>query len=138
MWNKRRVRPNEFYGDCRVLDQSALTPANFTTLPHFSVSSTISLPKSLGERQRDVARVRQAAPSSWVSDACIDLLVGVVISTGVSLARPRQTAACLVARHEFGHGRVSGSASSAARWSPPARSVCRVLTYSSTLPWCRM
>jgi hypothetical protein len=32
-----------------LLDQSALTPANFTTLAHFSVSSTISLPKSAGE-----------------------------------------------------------------------------------------
>src|SRR5262249_36269574 len=29
--------------------QSALTPANFTTLPHFSVSSAMSLPKSAGE-----------------------------------------------------------------------------------------
>src|SRR5262245_63655202 len=29
--------------------QSALMPANFTTLPHFSVSSAISLPKSAGE-----------------------------------------------------------------------------------------
>ena len=28
--------------------QSALMPANFTTLPHFSVSSAISLPKSAG------------------------------------------------------------------------------------------
>ncbi len=31
------------------LDQSALTPANFTTLPHFSISSAMSLPKSAGE-----------------------------------------------------------------------------------------
>src|SRR5262245_12976659 len=29
--------------------QSALTPANFTTLPHFSVSSAMSLPRSAGE-----------------------------------------------------------------------------------------
>src|SRR5579859_2855545 len=28
---------------------SALAPENFTTLPHFSVSSAISLPKSAGE-----------------------------------------------------------------------------------------
>ena len=30
-------------------DQSGLTPANFTTLPHFSVSSATSLPNSAGE-----------------------------------------------------------------------------------------
>src|SRR2546427_8127549 len=32
-----------------MADQSSLAPDNFTTLPHFSVSSTMSLPKSLGE-----------------------------------------------------------------------------------------
>ena len=31
------------------LDHSGFAPANFTTLPHFSVSSAISLPKSAGE-----------------------------------------------------------------------------------------
>src|SRR5436190_8915170 len=31
------------------LDQSGLAPANFTTLPHFSVSSATSLPKSAAE-----------------------------------------------------------------------------------------
>src|SRR5205807_10117183 len=35
--------------------QSALTPANFTTLPHFSVSLAISLPKSTGEPGSAVA-----------------------------------------------------------------------------------
>ena len=33
----------------RPLGQSALMPVNFTTLPHFSVSSAINLPKSAGE-----------------------------------------------------------------------------------------
>ena len=36
-------------------DQSALTPANLTTLAHFSVSSAMSLPKSAGEPGRAVA-----------------------------------------------------------------------------------
>src|SRR5215510_14144011 len=31
--------------------QSGLTPANFTTLPHFSVSSSMSLPNSAGDRK---------------------------------------------------------------------------------------
>ena len=30
-------------------DHSGLMPANLTTLPHFSVSSAMSLPKSAGE-----------------------------------------------------------------------------------------
>ena len=33
----------------RLPDQSALTPANFTTLAHFSVSAARSLPNSAGE-----------------------------------------------------------------------------------------
>src|SRR5499427_7833515 len=33
----------------RLPRQSALMPANLTTLPHFSVSSAMSLPKSAGE-----------------------------------------------------------------------------------------
>src|SRR5262249_3945373 len=32
-----------------VLAQTGVMPANFTTLPHFSVSSARSLPKSAGE-----------------------------------------------------------------------------------------
>src|SRR5262245_20237401 len=42
---------NGIYGTCRRdrAGQSALTPTNFTTLPHFSVSSAISVPKSAGE-----------------------------------------------------------------------------------------
>src|SRR5262249_50301467 len=37
------------------VDYSALTPANFTTLPHFSVSSAMSLPKSATEPGSAVA-----------------------------------------------------------------------------------
>src|SRR6516165_255726 len=37
------------------LDHSGFAPANFTTLPHFSVSSAMSLPKSAGEPGSAVA-----------------------------------------------------------------------------------
>src|SRR5262245_60759096 len=47
--------PNEFYGRLpELLDQSALRPANLTTLAHFSVSSATSLPKSAGEPESTV------------------------------------------------------------------------------------
>src|SRR5262249_10295455 len=67
--------------------QSALTPANFTTLPHFSVSSTKSLPKSLGEpvsamppRSANRAFILESA-----TPASISLLSLSIISTGVFL-----------------------------------------------------
>src|SRR5262245_51695268 len=42
--------PNGSYGTSTAdRPHSALMPVNFTTLPHFSVSSAISLPKSAGE-----------------------------------------------------------------------------------------
>src|SRR5262249_8241542 len=77
--------------------QSALTPANFTTLPHFSVSSTMSLPKSLGEpvsamppRSANRAFILESA-----TPASISLLSLSIISTGVfpgasGAAHPRQ------------------------------------------------
>ena len=46
-------------------DHSALMPANLTTLPHFSVSSAMSLPKSAGEPRSTCRPGRQAAPLSW-------------------------------------------------------------------------
>src|ERR1700746_3420287 len=73
-----------------MVDQSSLAPDNFTTLPHFSVSSTISLPKSLGEP-------RSAMPPRSVSctfifgsatPALISLLSLSMISTGVALGAP--------------------------------------------------
>src|SRR5262245_39175725 len=35
--------------ECPAVGHSDIRPANFTTLPHFSVSSAMSLPKSAGE-----------------------------------------------------------------------------------------
>src|SRR5262245_50640533 len=54
--NPTSHRPDRLFAD-RLLwnvaprppGQSALMPVNFTTLPHFSVSSVMSLPKSAGE-----------------------------------------------------------------------------------------
>ena len=47
---QKRDSPNGRYGIFGLLkDQSGFAPANLTTLPHFSVSSAISLPKSAGE-----------------------------------------------------------------------------------------
>src|SRR4029450_7783943 len=47
----QRHSRNERYGISRPTfsDQSGLAPENFTTLPHFSVSSAMSFPKSAGE-----------------------------------------------------------------------------------------
>src|SRR5437763_9987377 len=76
---------------CRGLpDQSALTPANFTTLPHFSVSSTMSLPKSLGEPVS--AMPPRSASRAFIlgsaTPASISLLSLSMISTGVLLGAP--------------------------------------------------
>src|SRR5262245_769597 len=45
--NRRRRSRNELYGTSG--DHSGLMPANLITLPHFSVSSAMSLPKSVEE-----------------------------------------------------------------------------------------
>src|SRR5205807_6680471 len=79
-------RRTEFMEDLPGLpDQSALTPANFTTLPHFSVSSTMSLPKSLGEPVS--AMPPRSASRAFIlgsaTPASISLLSLSMISTGV-------------------------------------------------------
>src|SRR6516165_10329043 len=73
-----------------MVDQSSLAPDNFTTVPHFSVSSTMSLPKSLGEavsarppRSASCAFILGSATPAWIS-----LLSLLMISTGVSLGAP--------------------------------------------------
>src|SRR5262249_24524228 len=45
--------------------QSALMLAARITLPHFSVSSTMNIPSSAGERGTSSSPDRQAAPVSW-------------------------------------------------------------------------
>src|SRR5262249_39299551 len=73
-----------------MVDQSSLAPDNFTTLPHFSVSSTMSLPKSLGE---PVSAMPQGPASrafilGSAPPASISLLSLSMISTGVFLGAP--------------------------------------------------
>src|SRR5262245_4641024 len=55
--------------------QAALMPANFTTLPHFSVSSAMSLPKSAGEPGSAAAPNPASRAFIWESEARIDLFV---------------------------------------------------------------
>src|SRR5216683_5744871 len=85
------IRETGFMEDLPGLpDQSALTPANFTTLPHFSVSSTMSLPKSLGEPVS--AMPPRSASRAFIlgsaTPASISLLSLPMISTGVLLGAP--------------------------------------------------
>src|SRR5262249_43635950 len=85
------IRRTGVMEDLPVLpDQSALTPANFTTLPHFSVSSTMSLPKSLGEPVS--AMPPRSASRAFIlgsaTPASISLLSLSMISTGVLLGAP--------------------------------------------------
>src|SRR5262245_12459311 len=73
--------------DLRVLAHSGLMPASRTTLPHFSVSSAMNLPKSAGEPEntaqpRSVSRSRVLASASA---ALISLLSFSTISAGVPL-----------------------------------------------------
>src|SRR5262249_32708003 len=70
--------------------QSALMPVNFTTLPHFSVSSAISLPKSAGEPAstvppRSASRVFMLGSAR---PALISLLSLLTISAGVAFGAP--------------------------------------------------
>src|SRR5262245_27174438 len=70
---------------------SALMPANFTTLPHFSVSSAMSLPKSAGEPGSAAAPNPASRAFIWESarPALISLLSFSTISAGVFLGAPR-------------------------------------------------
>src|SRR5262245_24381868 len=77
LWN---VRPH----------QSVLAPENLTTLPHFSVSSAISLPKSAGEPASTVPP-RSASRAFMLGSArpaLISLLSLSTISTGVFFGAP--------------------------------------------------
>src|SRR5215469_8610298 len=71
-------------------DQSALTPANFTTLPHFSVSWAMSLPKSAGEPGSAVAphSASRAFILGSASAALISVLSLSTISAGVLRGAP--------------------------------------------------
>src|SRR5262249_39200045 len=73
------------------LHQSALAPVNLTTLPHFSVSSAMSLPKSAGEPASAVPP-RSASRAFMLGSAraaLTSLLSLSTISVGVFLGAPR-------------------------------------------------
>src|SRR5262249_46545464 len=57
--------------------QSALMPVNLTTLPHFSVSSAISLPKS-AEVQHRAAQLRKSRLHLGIVESRVDLLIELV------------------------------------------------------------
>src|SRR5258708_21658086 len=89
--SSRRIRGTGFMEDLPGLpDQSALTPANFTTLAHFSVSSARSLPKSAGEPGRAVApnSASRAFILGSARAALISLLSLSTISAGVLFRAP--------------------------------------------------
>src|SRR6516165_9279789 len=74
----------------RLPDQSALTPANFTTLAHFSVSLAMNFPNSAGEPDNAVPPRSARRALNWGSAraALISLLSLSMISAGVSLGAP--------------------------------------------------
>src|SRR5262249_1030042 len=70
--------------------QSALMPVNFTTLPHFSVSSAMSLPKSAGESASTSppSSARRAFILGSARPALISVLSFSTISAGVAFGAP--------------------------------------------------
>src|SRR5262249_32686506 len=85
------IRGTGGYGIIRwPADHSGFAPENLTTLPHFSVSSAMSLPKSLGEPVR--AMPPRSASRAFIlgsaTPASISLLSLSMISTGVLLGAP--------------------------------------------------
>ena len=81
----RRIRLTEFVecldGDDRP--HSALMPAARITLPHFSVSSAMSLPKSAGEpRKHRAAEVGEPRLHLGIGEGRVDLVVELVDDFG--------------------------------------------------------
>ena len=111
-----RYSPNERLWKIRLCprNHSALTPANFTTLPHFSVSSAMSLPKSAGGPTSGVAP--RSASCALIFRSASALLISLLslsmTSGGVLLGEPKPDPPLrLVARQELTHVGTSGSAS---------------------------
>ena len=85
---------NGIYGICSKLCQTGLMPANFTTLPHFSVSSAISFPKSEGvHRHRHAAQFGKPCFHFGIGDARVDLFIEPIDDVGGCVLRQhrRQT-----------------------------------------------
>ena len=78
------------------------------TLPHFSVSSAMNLPKSAGETdEHRAAQVGKPRLHFGIGEASVDLLVELVDDLGRRVLRcaDAEPGARLVARHELAHGR---------------------------------
>src|SRR5262249_16809109 len=87
-----RFSATKHYGKSRrEKDQSALMPANVTTLAHFSVSSAISLPNSAGDpgSATPPRSARRAFILGSARAALTSLLSLSTISAGVFLGTPR-------------------------------------------------
>ena len=96
------------YGTCRDADYSGLMLAARITLPHFSVSSAMSLPKSAGEPAlARAAQVGKPRLHLGIGEGRVDLLVELVDDLGgrVLGCADAVTKCRLVARHEFADGR---------------------------------
>src|SRR6516165_12240118 len=90
---RRRYSPNGHYGIFRRgrADHSALILAARITLPHFSVSSAMNLPKSAGEPTSGVAPRSASCALIFrsASAVLISLLSLSMISGGVLLGEPK-------------------------------------------------
>ena len=133
-------RPLRNIGRARA-DHSGLMPANLTTLPHFSVSSAMSLPKSAGEPGSTVPpRSASRALILGSARAGVDLLVELVDDLGgrVLGRADADSSARLVARHEFADGRdVRQRRPSASRVVTASARSLPALMCSIDAAWCR-
>ena len=108
-WPPSGSSRNGSYGilDRALSAYSALMLAARITLPHFSVSSAMSLPKSAGEPGSAYRPVGKPRPDLGIGEAGIDLLVELIDDLSGRVLRRANAEPCarLVARHEFAHGR---------------------------------
>src|SRR5262245_37621818 len=105
------VRVSGRYGISRGRAYSGLMFANFTTLPHFSVSSAMSLPKSAGESASTVPpKSAMRALITGVGEARVHFLIERTDDRSGSIPRRTEPEPCarLVARYEVAHDRNFG------------------------------
>src|SRR6476469_3438361 len=92
--HKRSLAAQRFFAERNLWNvgrhHSGLRPANLTTLPHSSVSSAMSFPKSAGEPASNVPprSASRALILGSASPALISLLSLSMISMGVFLGAP--------------------------------------------------
>ena len=77
------------FGEADAADHWALSPANLTTLPHFSVSSAMTFVKSAGvPGMPSPPRSANARLEFWIGEACIDCFVELVDDLDRHALRP--------------------------------------------------